>query len=114
VSVSDLCGLPASRQTEIVSELVDAERAYMFDLGAPPLLRFAIQIRADDEFQWTITEHHAILDGWSLAAPLPAAMLGMVAGTKLRGRLDERAFRRTFFVSLLMIAIYMLYRGAGR
>ena len=53
-------------------------------------------------------------DGWSLAAPLPAAMLGMVAGTKLRGRLDERAFRRTFFVSLLMIAIYMLYRGAGR
>lgn len=52
--------------------------------------------------------------GWSLAAPLPAALLGMAAGTKLRGRLDERAFRRVFFVSLLMIAFYTLYRGVGR
>lgn len=53
-------------------------------------------------------------DGWSLAVPLPAALLGMVVGIKLRGRLDERAFRRVFFASLLLIAFYMLYRSAGR
>jgi uncharacterized protein len=56
---------------------------------------------------------HNLPGGWSLAVPLPAALLGMVAGTRLRGRLDERAFRRAFFASLLLIAFYMLSRGAG-
>lgn len=46
-----------------------------------------------------------------LLAPLPAAWLGMVLGQKLRGRLDEKNFRRVFFVSLLLIGLYMLVRG---
>ncbi len=36
----------------------------------PPYLRFAVHQRTDDTFQLTITEHHAILDGWSLTSTI--------------------------------------------
>ncbi len=57
------------------------------------------------------------LGGWGVwiwLAPVPAAFLGMALGQKLRGRLDEKNFRRVFFVGLLLIGIYMLARGALR
>ncbi|MES2946893.1 MAG: TSUP family transporter, partial [Pseudomonadota bacterium] len=46
-----------------------------------------------------------------LLAPLPASLLGMALGQKLRSRLDEKKFRRVFFAGLLSIGIYMLARG---
>ncbi|MFT7837043.1 amino acid adenylation domain-containing protein [Saccharothrix sp. BKS2] len=42
-----------------------AERARPFDWTRPPLIRFHVQRRADDEVQLWIVEHHAIVDGWS-------------------------------------------------
>ncbi|MGW4109763.1 amino acid adenylation domain-containing protein [Actinosynnema sp. NPDC004786] len=42
-----------------------AERARPFDWTRPPLIRFHVQRRADDEAQLWIVEHHAIMDGWS-------------------------------------------------
>jgi uncharacterized protein len=50
--------------------------------------------------------------GWSLLLPLPAALLGMAAGQMLRGRVGEKAFKRLFFVGLLLIGVYMVGRGA--
>src|SRR5690606_18645636 len=32
--------------------------------------RMAVHVLGDDSFQWTVTEHHAILDGWSMASVL--------------------------------------------
>ncbi|GAB7051364.1 non-ribosomal peptide synthetase [Catenuloplanes indicus] len=37
-----------------------------FDLGAPPLIRFALDRVADGEHRFTVTNHHLILDGWSV------------------------------------------------
>lgn len=51
---------------------------------------------------------------WIWLAPVPAAFLGMALGQKLRSRLDEKTFRRVFFVGLLLIGLYMLARGALR
>ncbi|XVS67659.1 amino acid adenylation domain-containing protein [Actinosynnema sp. CA-299493] len=48
-----------------VSERFRAERARPFDWTHPPLIRFHVQRRADDEIQLWIVEHHAIVDGWS-------------------------------------------------
>jgi uncharacterized membrane protein YfcA len=49
--------------------------------------------------------------GWILLLPLPAALLGMTAGQRLRGRVGEKGFKRLFFMGLLLIGVYMLARG---
>jgi hypothetical protein len=45
----------------------------------------------------------------SLGAVLPS-LLGMVAGARLRHRLSEAAFRKTFFVSLLILGAFIAVR----
>ncbi|ONI75169.1 hypothetical protein ALI144C_41225 [Actinosynnema sp. ALI-1.44] len=51
-----------------VAAAVAAERAKPFDMGRPPLVRFLLVKRSDDEFTLVFTHHHILLDGWS--APL--------------------------------------------
>lgn len=52
--------------------------------------------------------------GWvSLLAVVPA-ILGMVAGQRLRQLLSEQVFRRVFFVSLLVLGLYIIAAAANR
>lgn len=44
------------------------------------------------------------------AAGVVPAVIGMVAGQKLRDRLSEAAFRRLFFVALLLLGLYIVGR----
>ncbi|MFE0076872.1 amino acid adenylation domain-containing protein, partial [Nonomuraea sp. NPDC059023] len=58
----DLTGRPESE-----AELVSArERAARFDLTAPPLLRFVLLRLAPERHRLLVTNHHLLLDGWSL------------------------------------------------
>jgi hypothetical protein len=45
----------------------------------------------------------------SVAAVIPATV-GMAAGRALRSRLDAKAFRRLFLLSLLLLGMYMVVR----
>lgn len=52
--------------------------------------------------------------GWvSLLAVLPA-ILGMVVGQQLRQLLSEQLFRRVFFLSLLVLGLYIIAAAANR
>ncbi len=89
ILVTDLRGLDSELQESAIAEYVAAERARLFDQAKPPLLRFAIHLLSDRLFQWTITEHHAILDGWSLhstfseiGANYESLLAGRTAGRK--------------------------------
>lgn len=44
---------------------------------------------------------------------LPPAILGMIAGARLRKRLSEQAFRKVFFTALLALGAYILAANAG-
>ena len=58
--------LDAPERDVRLGEFLRAERGRGFDLGRPPLMRFAL-IRLDDakhHFVWT--HHHLLLDGWSV------------------------------------------------
>lgn len=68
LAISDLRTLSAAEQGEVIDAWVDAEQSNDFDLSRAPLLRFQVHLRSDDTFQLSWTEHHAILDGWSLAS----------------------------------------------
>jgi uncharacterized membrane protein YfcA len=56
----------------------------------------------------------ALPGGWSWLVALPAALLGMAAGQMLRGRLNEKNFKRLFFAGLLAIGLYMVIGSAIR
>lgn len=53
----------------------------------------------------------AELGGLSAVAVIPA-LIGMVLGQRLRSRLSETLFRRVFFVSLLLLGLYIIADAA--
>ncbi|MFI6644564.1 amino acid adenylation domain-containing protein [Streptomyces sp. NPDC050504] len=66
VVVEDLRGMSEQEQEDRLLDLFHAERQRPFDLARPPFLRLFLHRRTDETFQWSLTEHHAIFDGWSL------------------------------------------------
>jgi len=70
VEVADLRGLSERERENAVSAVFDAHCEARFDLRTAPLFRLTAQRLADDAFQLTMAEHHAILDGWSFTSLL--------------------------------------------
>ncbi|MGH9821883.1 MAG: amino acid adenylation domain-containing protein, partial [Blastocatellia bacterium] len=68
LTVHDLCGFCADEQSAMISSFFTAQRENKFDLLTAPLIRFNVHLLRDDESQFSWTEHHAILDGWSVAS----------------------------------------------
>ncbi|KAA2252813.1 amino acid adenylation domain-containing protein [Solihabitans fulvus] len=62
----DLRHMPDADRRARLGALLRRERRNRFDLAAPPFLRFFFARLSEEDFQWTLTEHHAIQDGWSL------------------------------------------------
>ncbi len=48
--------------------------------------------------------------GMASLLALPPALLGMYGGQKIRAKLPEHAFRRFFFIGLLAVGAFMLFR----
>ncbi len=63
---ADLRELDGEAQDRAVRDYFARERGTPFDLEKPPLIRFGVHELADDRFQFTVTDCHAILDGWSV------------------------------------------------
>jgi amino acid adenylation domain-containing protein/non-ribosomal peptide synthase protein (TIGR01720 family) len=70
LSIEELRELPAERQDDLVAAWLDGERACGFDLAGPPLLRFHVHVCAGGTWQFSMSFHHAVLDGWSAASLL--------------------------------------------
>ena len=70
LTVVDLRVLPEDARRTAVDDHLRGERRNPLDLTVAPLCRMAVHVVADDAFQWTVTEHHAIFDGWSLTSTL--------------------------------------------
>ncbi|WP_186057477.1 amino acid adenylation domain-containing protein [Burkholderia gladioli] len=83
LSVIDLSGQDEAEQARVIAEFVEAERKTRVALEVAPLLRVFIHVRGADEIQYTLSFHHAILDGWSVASlntELFAAYLELLDG----------------------------------
>jgi len=68
--VTDLRGLSEDEQEAEIDAWMESEKHRGFDYMQPPLLRFQVHIRSDEDFQFSLSFHHAILDGWSDASML--------------------------------------------
>ncbi|MDF5712387.1 MAG: amino acid adenylation domain-containing protein [Rhizonema sp. NSF051] len=70
LQVEDLCYLSFDQQQEAVTAWIESEKTHNFDWANAPLLRFQIHYCSEETFQFTVSFHHAILDGWSVASML--------------------------------------------
>ncbi|MEV0001820.1 amino acid adenylation domain-containing protein [Micromonospora sp. NPDC050980] len=68
VGVDDLRDLPEQAQARRVREHLRAESVRWFELTEPPLIRLHVHVLNDVEYRLTITDCHAVLDGWSLTS----------------------------------------------
>ncbi|MBD1879528.1 non-ribosomal peptide synthetase [Coleofasciculus sp. FACHB-T130] len=57
-----------SEQADALTNWFEIEKSRNFDWTRPPLLKFQVHRRTDATFQLTLSFHHAILDGWSVAS----------------------------------------------
>nr|WP_281256189.1 non-ribosomal peptide synthase/polyketide synthase [Nocardia amikacinitolerans] len=53
-------------ETGSAADLIEADRMRRFDLTAPPLIRFTLIQVAPDRWQFVVSNHHILLDGWSM------------------------------------------------
>ncbi|WP_422770144.1 amino acid adenylation domain-containing protein [Plantactinospora sp. WMMC1484] len=65
VQVCDVRQLDDPAKEKALHELVVRERAELFDLESPPLLRMAGFVESDDAWRLGFTQCHAITEGWS-------------------------------------------------
>jgi amino acid adenylation domain-containing protein len=68
MTVIDIISSDTADQDRVISAFIDSERKAGFALDVPPLLRIFIHVRGAETVQFTLSFHHAILDGWSVAA----------------------------------------------
>jgi amino acid adenylation domain-containing protein len=70
LQIEDIRHLPSAKQEELLTAWLETEKKQNFDWTQAPLLRFHVHRRSEETFQFSLTEHHAILDGWSVASML--------------------------------------------
>lgn len=64
---ADLAGTaPDGREAE-AARLVEEERGRRFDTTRPPLVRFLLIRLGETRWRFALTNHHIILDGWSVS-----------------------------------------------
>ena len=70
LSVVDLRHASPEGQDETIVAWMENEKRQGFTLQYPPYLRLFVLLRTPDTFQFSVSFHHALLDGWSLASML--------------------------------------------
>ncbi|MFE4519263.1 amino acid adenylation domain-containing protein, partial [Kitasatospora sp. NPDC056783] len=69
-----------SADPEAAGAFAAEERARPFDLDRPPLLRFALLRLADGRHRLLLTNHHLLLDGWSMPVLIQELLALYAAG----------------------------------
>lgn len=96
VEVVDLRGTSREVQRAELARFAEAQNAMEIDLRRPPLVSVTIHLLGDAEVALTITEPHAIADGWSThlnVVELLERASGARAGTPGGGTEEPVAFR---------------------
>jgi amino acid adenylation domain-containing protein len=79
LEVTDMSGQAGEAARGELRRWREAEKRRPFDWGAPPLLRFHVHLLPGDTFALSLSFHHAILDGWSVATLVTEVLRRYVA-----------------------------------
>ncbi len=67
LEVEDLRGQTQQEQESYLADWIEQRKRHEFDWERGPLLQVNIFLRTDDSFQFVLSFHHSVLDGWSRA-----------------------------------------------
>ncbi|MEU0922802.1 non-ribosomal peptide synthetase [Streptomyces malaysiensis] len=62
----DVSDLDEEAQNAEIARILAAEKGRRFDLASPPLMRFVVVRQTAERFRLILTNHHILLDGWSM------------------------------------------------
>ncbi len=85
LETDDISSQTEEEQEESVRLFIEEERKRGFITTEPPLIRYHIHIRSRSSLQFSISMHHAIIDGWSVATMMAELLenyyqrLGLIA-----------------------------------
>ncbi len=122
VQIEDLSHYTSTEQDALIAAWFEAEKKHPFDWTRAPLLRFHIHRRSETVFQLTLSFHHAILDGWSVASLLTELFenyLSLLKGAKTSFKLPPTVQFRDFvalerkFIALEEVKQFWLQKLAG-
>ncbi|HEU4329130.1 MAG TPA: amino acid adenylation domain-containing protein [Roseiflexaceae bacterium] len=82
--IRDWRDLPPAQQQQELDAFLEADRQSGFVIEQPPLMRMGLFRTADDVYQFVWSQHHLLLDGWSLALVLRE--LSLAYESSLTGR----------------------------
>ena len=71
---------------EQIQQVCAAERAAVCDLADQPAFRAALIGTAEDQHRFVLTNHHIVLDGWSLPILLRGNICQLLRAAAARGR----------------------------
>ncbi|MFE0148468.1 amino acid adenylation domain-containing protein [Nonomuraea sp. NPDC059007] len=94
LEVTDLSGDPGA--AERLAAWSEAEKRRPFDWAAPPLARAHVHVLPGELFAFSLSFHHAILDGWSVASLVTELLQryhGQLSGERLPLTPPAAAFR---------------------
>ncbi|WP_307731363.1 condensation domain-containing protein [Microseira wollei] len=70
LQLEDLRHLAPNAQEKVLAVWMESEKCHKFDWTQAPLLRFQVHRLSEETFQFALSFHHAILDGWSMVSLL--------------------------------------------
>jgi amino acid adenylation domain-containing protein len=70
IVVEDLSHLSPEEQEEAILQWMGEDKARRFEWNIAPLVRFQVHRRSEQTFQFSLSFHHTVLDGWSVASLL--------------------------------------------
>jgi aryl carrier-like protein len=68
LEVEDLRNKSAVEQAEYLEQWMERRKKHEFDWERGPLFQVNIFLRTEESFEFVVSFHHAVLDGWSRAA----------------------------------------------
>ncbi|HET8845530.1 MAG TPA: amino acid adenylation domain-containing protein, partial [Ktedonobacteraceae bacterium] len=70
LQVVDLQDRTFHEQRSYLEQWIEEEKSIGFDTASWPMMRLTVHLRSAETYQFTVSFHHAILDGWSEATML--------------------------------------------
>lgn len=83
IDQEDWRGLNETEQDQRLETFLQTDRKRGFDLSRPPLIRLNLFRLGDDVYQFALSYHHILMDGWSLSLVLNEGLViyeALVAG----------------------------------
>jgi amino acid adenylation domain-containing protein len=68
--VTDISHLSSEEQDQAIRAWMEEEKRIGFDYSSPPLVKYQVHIRSAETLQFSLSFHHAVIDGWSDATML--------------------------------------------